>query len=54
MKLHSIGAYVSPANFASIKLLLKNKFVQEAYFKEDHLYNGRFEDTMVYSLLTQT
>ncbi|SDF70451.1 GNAT family N-acetyltransferase [Mucilaginibacter sp. P25] len=54
MKLHSIGAYVSPANFASIKLLLKNNFVQEAYFKEDHLYNGRFEDTMVYSLLTQT
>jgi ribosomal-protein-alanine N-acetyltransferase len=54
IKLHSIGAYVSPNNFASIKLLLKNKFVQEAYFKEDHLYNGRFEDTMVYSLLTQT
>lgn len=54
IKLHSIGAYVSPKNFASIKLLLKNKFVQEAYFKEDHLHNGRFEDTMVYSLLTQT
>ncbi|MFC0516488.1 GNAT family N-acetyltransferase [Mucilaginibacter angelicae] len=54
IKLHSIGAYVSPNNFASIKLLLKNKFVQEAYFKEDHLHNGRFEDTLVYSLLTQT
>ncbi|MDB5148699.1 MAG: family N-acetyltransferase [Mucilaginibacter sp.] len=54
IKLHSIGAYVSPNNFASIKLLLKNKFVQEAYFKEDHLHNDRFEDTMVYSLLTQT
>lgn len=54
IKLHSIGAYVSPKNFASIKLLLKNNFVQEAYFKEDHLHNGRFEDTMVYSLLTQT
>jgi ribosomal-protein-alanine N-acetyltransferase len=34
--------------------LLKSNFVQEAYFKEDHLHNGRFEDTMVYSLLTQT
>lgn len=54
IKLHSIAAYVSPGNFASIKLLLKNKFVQEAYFKEDHFYNGRFEDTLVYSLLTQT
>jgi ribosomal-protein-alanine N-acetyltransferase len=54
LRLHSIGAYVSPGNFASVKLLLKNKFVQEAYFKEDHLHNGRFEDTMVYSLLTQT
>jgi ribosomal-protein-alanine N-acetyltransferase len=54
LKLHSVEARVSPGNFASIKLLLKNNFVQEAYFKEDHLHNGRFEDTMVYSLLTQT
>lgn len=54
LKLHSIEARVSPGNFASIKLLLKNNFVQEAYFKEYHLHNGRFEDTMVYSLLTQT
>jgi ribosomal-protein-alanine N-acetyltransferase len=54
IKLHTIGAFVSPGNFASIKLLLKNNFIQEAHFKEDHLYNGHFEDTMVYSLLTQT
>ncbi|WP_413668718.1 GNAT family N-acetyltransferase [Mucilaginibacter sp. Mucisp86] len=54
LKLHSIEARVSPDNVASIKLLLKNKFVHEAYFKEDHLFNGRFEDTVVYSLLTQT
>lgn len=54
LKLHSIEARVSPDNVASVNLLLKNKFVQEAYFKEDHLFNGRFEDTLVYSLLTQT
>ncbi|QEM11068.1 GNAT family N-acetyltransferase [Mucilaginibacter rubeus] len=54
LKLHSVEARVSPGNVASIKLLLKNKFVQEAYFKEDHLFNGRFNDTMIYSLLTQT
>lgn len=51
--LHSVEARVSPDNVASIKLLLKNKFVQEAYFKEDHLFNGDFEDTVVYTLLTQ-
>lgn len=54
LKLHSVEARVSPGNIASIKLLLKNKFVQEAYFKEDHLFNGRFNDTLIYSLLTQT
>ncbi|WP_114937215.1 GNAT family N-acetyltransferase [Mucilaginibacter endophyticus] len=54
LRLHSVEARVSPGNIASIKLLLKNKFVQEAYFKEDHLFNGRFNDTMIYSLLTQT
>ncbi|SEN48463.1 ribosomal-protein-alanine N-acetyltransferase [Mucilaginibacter gossypiicola] len=54
LKLHSIEARVSPDNVASVNLLLKNKFIREAYFKEDHLFNGRFEDTMIYSLLTQT
>ena len=51
MKLHSIEANVNPANEASIKLLERNKFVQEAYFKENYYYDGRFLDSVIYSLL---
>jgi ribosomal-protein-alanine N-acetyltransferase len=53
MSLHSIQANVSPGNLASIKLLQKNNFIQEAYFKENCFYNGVFGDTVVYTLLTK-
>ena len=49
--LHSIEAVVSPENIASVKLLERNKFVREAYFKENEFYNGTFNDTAIYSLL---
>jgi ribosomal-protein-alanine N-acetyltransferase len=52
MKLHSIEANVNPANEASLKVMAKNKFVQEAWFKENYFYNGRFLDSVIYSLLT--
>jgi [ribosomal protein S5]-alanine N-acetyltransferase len=52
MKLHSIEANVNPANEASIKLLERNRFVQEAYFKENYYYDGRFLDSVIYSCLT--
>ena len=52
MKLHSVEAHVNPNNIASIKLLEKNGFIREAYFKEDYFYDGKFLDTAVYSLLT--
>jgi ribosomal-protein-alanine N-acetyltransferase len=52
LKLHSIEANVNPGNIASIKLLERNGFVREAYFKEDYLYNGKFLDSAIYSLLT--
>jgi [ribosomal protein S5]-alanine N-acetyltransferase len=51
MKLHSIEANVNPENAASIKLLEKNNFVREAYFKENYFYDGKFLDTAIYSLL---
>jgi [ribosomal protein S5]-alanine N-acetyltransferase len=51
LKLHSLQARVSPANSASIKLLERNKFIREAYFREDYFFEGRFLDTVVYSLL---
>ena len=51
MQLHSVEANINPANEASKKLLKKNKFIQEAYFKENFFYNGKFLDSAIYSLL---
>jgi ribosomal-protein-alanine N-acetyltransferase len=53
MNLHSIQANVSSGNAPSIKLLEKNNFVREGYFKENHFYNEAFADTAVYTLLTK-
>lgn len=52
MKLHSVEAIASPANAASLKLLERNNFVREAYFREDFFWEGAFQDSVVYSLLT--
>ena len=51
IKIHSVEANIDPANMASKKLLEKNGFVQEAYFKENFYYNGQFLDSAIYSLL---
>jgi ribosomal-protein-alanine N-acetyltransferase len=51
MKLHSIEAVIDPDNKASAKVLEKNGFVKEAHFKENEYYDGRFWDSVVYSLL---
>ena len=51
MKLHSIEANVNPDNTASIRLLEKNGFVREAYFKENYYFDGKFLDSAIYSLI---
>jgi ribosomal-protein-alanine N-acetyltransferase len=51
MNLHSIEANVNPVNAASIKLLERNNFIREAYFKENFCYDGKFLDSAIYSLL---
>lgn len=51
LQLHSIEANINPENEASKKLLLKNGFIQEAYFKENHFSNGKFIDSMIFSLV---
>ena len=51
LNFHSLEAIVDPENAASIGLLEKNKFVREAYFKEDFYQDGKFYDTAIYSLL---
>lgn len=53
MKLHSIEGVIDPLNIASEKLLQKNGFVKEAYFKENWFYEGKYLDSVHYSLLAQ-
>ncbi len=53
MKLHSVEANVNPSNAASIKLLEKNWFVKEGYFRENYYYDGKFLDSAIYSLLAK-
>ena len=51
LTLHSIEGDVNPQNVNSIKLLEKMGFKKEAYFRENFLFNDKFIDTMIYSLL---
>lgn len=51
MKLHSIEAIIDPDNIASATVLEKNRFVKEAHLRENEFYNGKFLDTVIYSLL---
>ncbi len=51
MNLHSIEAVIDPRNFASEKVLQKNNFVKEAHFIENEFAQGKFWDSVIYSLL---
>jgi ribosomal-protein-alanine N-acetyltransferase len=53
IKLHSIEAVLDPENKGSEKVLIKNGFIKEAHFIENECYQGRFLDTLVYSLLNK-
>ena len=48
MELQKIIANVNPKNFGSRRILEKFHFKQEAYFKEDFYFNGKYLDTVVY------
>lgn len=52
MGFHSIEANVNPLNAASIAVLKRAGFVQEAYFRENYYHDGKFLDSAIYSLLT--
>lgn len=51
--LHAMEANVNPDNAASIQLLERNGFVREAYFRENFYFDGKFEDSAIYSLLNR-
>lgn len=51
MGLHSIEANVNPLNNVSKYLLKKFSFNQEAYFKQNYYFDGKFLDSEIYSLV---
>lgn len=51
MRLHSIEANVNPDNEKSKKVLEKIGFKKEAYFRENYLFDNKFLDSIIYSLL---
>jgi len=51
MQLHSIEAVIDPGNLASERVLQKNGFVKEAHILENEFFDGKFIDTVIYSLL---
>lgn len=54
MKLHSVEANVNPGNKASVRVLERAGFVQEAHFRENYYFNGRFLDTLIFSKLASS
>lgn len=52
MNLHTIEADVNPDNVASMKLLEKANFIKEGMFKECFYFEGKFYDSVIYSLLS--
>ena len=54
MKMRSLEAIIDPANLASAKVLEKNNFIKEAHIKENVFYDGKFLDTVIYSILNNS
>lgn len=48
---HSIEAVTDPRNAPSNALLERLGFVREGLFREDHYWNGEFQDSAVYAML---
>jgi ribosomal-protein-alanine N-acetyltransferase len=51
LNMHSIEAIIDPDHSASERILQKNGFVKEAHILENELWEGKFWDTVIYSLL---
>ncbi|KIO74770.1 alanine acetyltransferase [Pedobacter lusitanus] len=51
LKFHSLEAVIDPDNHASEKVLLRRNFVKEGHFKENCFYEGKFLDSVIYSLI---
>lgn len=53
MKLQRVEALIGPDNLPSLKLVHSMGFVQEGVLREHYFVNGRFEDSVIFSLLKQ-
>ncbi len=53
IKMHSLEAIIDPQNHASARVLEKNGFIKEAHIKENTFFEGKFYDSVIYSLITQ-
>jgi len=53
MQLHTIMANTNPKNLASQALLKKLGFIQEAYFRQDYYFNGKYLDSAIYGLIKE-
>ncbi|MBL7697153.1 MAG: GNAT family N-acetyltransferase [Chitinophagaceae bacterium] len=53
IRFHTITADINPQNIASIALLRSLGFVQEAYFKENCFFNGKFLDTAIFTKINR-
>lgn len=51
MRMHSLEAIIHPDNNASAIVLEKNNFVKEAHILQNEFYDGKFLDTVIYSIL---
>ncbi|WP_428225480.1 GNAT family N-acetyltransferase [Flavobacterium sp.] len=51
MKMHSLEAVIDPANTGSARVLEKNHFVKEAHIRENEFFEGKYWDSVIYSLL---
>lgn len=48
MDVHAIEGHVTPENPASVAVLQRRGFVQEAHFRQNQFYEGRYSDTLVF------
>ncbi len=53
LNFHKIYAYIFTPNVASWKCAEKNGLTREAILKKDVYINGKYEDTLVYSILKE-
>ena len=51
LKAHSIMANINPDNKGSEALLLKLGFKQEAYFRENYHFDGKFLDSAIFCMI---